>query len=193
MTRLVALAAAVWVLSGCAARENPGLRADSGHAAVEQAAGGDVALPAMLSRGRAWLPPGAGDGDWLMPSRDYAGTRYSPLDEITTSNVSRLQLAWTFDDGESHYGHEMTPLVTNNTMFIVSPFPNRAYAIDLTQAGGSVKWKFEPNPSPIAVGKACCDAVKRGAAIYDGKLIFNLLDDHTVAVDINTGKELWRT
>jgi lanthanide-dependent methanol dehydrogenase len=128
-----------------------------------------------------------------MPSRDYAGTRYSPLTEINTGNAAQLQLAWTFDDGESHYGHEMTPLVANNTMYIVSPFPNRAFAIDLTKAGGTLKWTYEPNPSPIAIGKACCDAVNRGAALYEGKLIYNLLDDHTVAVDANTGKELWRT
>ena len=151
------------------------------------------AAPAVAARGAAWLPPSAGDGEWLMPSRDYGGTRYSPLDEITTANAAQLQLAWTFDDGESHYGHEMTPLVANNTMYVVSPFPNRAFAIDLTKPGGQVKWKYEPNPSPIAVGKACCDAVNRGAALYDGKLIYNLLDDHTVAVDAATGKELWRT
>src|SRR5512140_153181 len=129
----------------------------------------------------------------MMPSRDYGGTRYSPLAEITTRNADSLQLAWTFDDGESHYGHEMTPLVANNTMYIVSPFPNRAFAIDLTAPGGRLKWTYDPNPSPIAIGKACCDAVNRGAALYQGKLIYNLLDDHTVAVDAKTGKELWRT
>jgi lanthanide-dependent methanol dehydrogenase len=153
----------------------------------------NVALPAMLARGANWLPPGAADGDWQMPSRDYAGTRYSPLNEINPANVTQLQLAWTFDDGESHYGHEMTPLVAGNTMYIVSPFPDRAFAIDLTKPGGVLKWKYEPNPSPIAIGKACCDAVNRGATLYQGKLIYNLLDDHTVAVDANTGKELWRT
>ncbi|MEO7456568.1 MAG: PQQ-dependent dehydrogenase, methanol/ethanol family, partial [Gemmatimonadaceae bacterium] len=92
-----------------------------------------------------------------------------------------------------HYGHEMTPLVADNTMYIVSPFPNRAFAIDLTKPGGQLKWTFSPNPTPTAIGKACCDAVNRGAALYEGKLIYNLLDDHTVAVDAATGKELWRT
>ena len=168
----------------------PSLGATPATAATPSSA---FAAPAVAARGAAWLPPGAGDGDWLMPSRDYAGTRYSPLTEITTGNAAQLQLAWTFDDGESHYGHEMTPLVANNTMYIVSPFPNRAFALDLTKPGAPVKWKYEPNPSPIAIGKACCDAVNRGAALYDGKLIYNLLDDHTVAVDAATGKELWRT
>lgn len=180
-------------LSGCGSQANPGRFASFSDNSKTSAPSADVALPAMAARGANWLPPGASDGDWQMPSRDYAGTRYSPLTEITTANAAQLQLAWTFDDGESHYGHEMTPLVANNTMYIVSPFPDRAFAIDLTKPGGVLKWKYEPNPAPIAIGKACCDAVNRGAAIYEGKLIYNLLDDHTIAIDANTGKELWRT
>ena len=186
-----AAAAAVLLLNACGTKANPGLTGEA--AAAETKVSGAVALPEMLARGAAWVPPGATDGDWRMPSRDYAGTRYSPLSEVTATNAAGLELAWTFDDGESHYGHEMTPLVANNTMYIVSPFPNRAFAIDLTKSGGQVKWTHEANPSPIAIGKACCDAVNRGAALYDGKLIYNLLDDHTVAVDAETGKEIWRT
>jgi alcohol dehydrogenase (cytochrome c) len=186
---------ALLLAAACGTKENSGRAAQQATSApsVTETAGGDVMLPAMANRSASWLPPGASDGDWLMPSRDYGGMRYSPLGEITTTNAPQLQLAWTFDDGESHYGHEMTPLVANNTMYIVSPFPNRAFAIDLTKPGGVLKWKYEPNPSPIAIGKACCDAVLRGAALYEGKLIYNLLDDHTIAIDANTGKELWRT
>ena len=190
----MAVIAVLAVVAACGTSETPGQAADSSTArTTTSSASGDVALPSMAARSTAWLPPGAGNGDWKMPSRDYGGTRYSPLNEVNTGNVAQLQLAWTFDDGESHYGHEMTPLVANNTMYIVSPFPDRAFALDLTKPGAPVKWKYEPNPSPIAIGKACCDAVTRGAALYDGKLIYNLLDDHTVAVDANTGKELWRT
>jgi len=190
-SRTLVLAAVACGTIACGTKDNAGRVAQQ---AATRSAGGEVAGavdPAM--RGAAWLPPGASDGDWQMPSRDYAGTRYSPLTEITAQNAAQLQLAWTFDDGESHYGHEMTPLVANNTMYVVSPFPNRAFAIDLTKPGGTIKWKYDPNPSPIAIGKACCDAVNRGAALYDGKLIYNLLDDHTIAIDANTGKELWRT
>jgi len=193
MLVLHAAALSLGTLGACGTREAAGRTADAAPPSRTVAASGEVALPAMAARGAAWLPPNAGDGDWLMPSRDYGGTRYSPLTEITAANAAQLQLAWTFDDGESHYGHEATPLVANNTMYIVSPFPDRAYALDLTKPGAPVKWTYEPNPSPIAVGKACCDAVNRGAQLYDGKLIYNLLDDHTVAVDANTGKELWRT
>ena len=183
-------------LAGCGAPESHGLAADS--TARHRATSGattpdlDVANPGMLARGAAWLPPGTTDGNWLAPGRDFAMTRYSPLTELTPANVGRLKLAWSFETAIRH-GHEAGPLVAGSTMYFVTPFPSRAYALDLTQPGASIKWKFDPNPSPIAIGKACCDAVTRGAVIADGKLIYNLLDDHTVAVDTATGKEVWRT
>ncbi len=136
---------------------------------------------------------GAGKpGEWTSQARDYANTRYSPLDQINADNVARLKIAWTFSDG-TQYGHEGAPLVVGDTMYLVTPFPNIAYALDLSKPGPPIKWVFQPNPSPLAIGKACCDAVLRGWAYADGKLIYNLLDDHTVAVDAKTGKEVWRT
>jgi alcohol dehydrogenase (cytochrome c) len=78
-------------------------------------------------------------------------------------------------------------------MYVVTPFPNNLYALDLSQPGQPIDWIFKPNPSPASKGKACCDTVNRGVAWADGKLIYNLLDDHTVAVDAKTGKQVWRT
>ena len=136
---------------------------------------------------------GAGKpGEWTSEARDYANTRYSPLDQINAGNVANLRLAWSFSDG-TQYGHEGAPLVVGDTMYLVTPFPNIAYALDLTKPSPSIKWAYKPNPSPVAIGKACCDAVLRGWAVDDGKLIYNLLDAETVAVDVKTGKEVWRT
>src|SRR5919108_384300 len=59
--------------------------------------------------------------------------------------------------------------------------------------GGAVKWKHEPKPASAAQGVACCDVVNRGAAYADGKVVFNTLDVHTIAVDARTGRELWNT
>jgi PQQ-dependent dehydrogenase (methanol/ethanol family) len=78
-------------------------------------------------------------------------------------------------------------------MFIVTPFPNIVYALDLTQTGGPVKWKYEPNPQSSSQGVACCDVVNRGGVYSDGKLFFNTLDNHTLALDAATGKLLWKT
>jgi PQQ-dependent dehydrogenase (methanol/ethanol family) len=55
-----------------------------------------------------------------------------------------------------------------------------------------VKWTFDPKPNAKAQGVACCDVVNRGAAYADGRLFFNTLDNHTIALDAASGKELWR-
>ncbi len=130
-------------------------------------------------------------GEWLRPARDYASTRYSPLDQITTQNVKQLKLAWTFDTGTDR-GQEAAPLVVGSTMYVVTPYPNILYALDLAK-GGALKWKYEPKPAAAAQGVACCDVVNRGAAYADGKIIFNTLDVQTAAVDAASGKELWKT
>ncbi|MFN2570830.1 MAG: PQQ-dependent dehydrogenase, methanol/ethanol family, partial [Gemmatimonadales bacterium] len=132
------------------------------------------------------------NGTWEMQAADYANTRYAPLDQIDTANVQRLQLAWSFATGYTH-GHEGAPLVDRNTLYIVTPYPNTAYALDLSAHPPTIRWKFEPHPDPVAIGKACCDIVNRGWVLADGELIYNLLDAHTVAVDVRTGKEVWRT
>jgi alcohol dehydrogenase (cytochrome c) len=135
--------------------------------------------------------PNPPPGEWPSEARDYANTRFSPLDQINTSNVGRLRMAWTFSDG-TQFGHEGAPLVIGDTMYVVTPYPNIAYALDLTKPGAPIKWTYEANTSPVAIGKACCDAVIRGWAYGKGKLIFNMLDDHTVALDAKTGKQVWR-
>src|SRR5215475_4207000 len=136
--------------------------------------------------------PSGADAQWLMPSKDYAATRYSPLASITTQNARGLHPVWTFSTGVLG-GHEGQPLVVGDTMFVVTPWPNVLYAFDLTREGYPLKWKYRPAVSPNAVGVACCDSVNRGAFYADGKIIYNLLDGHTVAVDARSGHEVWKT
>lgn len=131
-------------------------------------------------------------GEWLLPAGDYANTRFSPLEQITVENVKNLQVEWTMATGIPR-GHEGAPLVVGETMYVVTPYPNKLIAIDLSQDGGPVKWTHQPMPDPRSVGIACCDVVNRGASYSDGKIIYNTLDAHTVAVDARTGKEVWRT
>lgn len=137
---------------------------------------------------RAIMPP-AGK-EWTQPSGDYAMSRFSSLSEITAANVAQLKVSSTFSTGVLH-GHEGNPLVVNNMMYVVTPYPNILYAIDLAQPGGAVKWIYQPHPSDRAEGIACCDVVNRGATYANGRIYYNTLDDHTVAVDANTGKEIW--
>src|SRR3954470_21228871 len=132
------------------------------------------------------------NGEWRIPAGDYAHTRFSPLSQIDTSNVGNLKVITAVQTGVAR-GHEGGPLVVGSTMYAVTPFPNNLIAIDLTKPGGQLKFLYEPHPDPRAVGIACCDVVNRGPSYADGKIVYNLLDATTVAVDAETGKEVWRT
>jgi lanthanide-dependent methanol dehydrogenase len=131
------------------------------------------------------------DKEWTMPAKNVASTRYSSLDQINSKNVKDLKVAFTFSTGTDK-GAEGAPLVVGDTMYVVTPYPNTLFALDLKNSG-ALKWRYDPKPSAAAQGEACCDVVNRGAVFADGKLIYNTLDDYTVAVDANTGKEVWRT
>jgi len=132
------------------------------------------------------------DGQWTMPGKDLAVTRYSGLTGITAANVGRLRPVWTFSTGVLG-GHEGQPLVVNHTMYVVTPYPNVLYAFDLTKDDYPLRWKYRPDVNPSALGVACCDAINRGAVYADGRIVYNLLDGHTVAVDAVTGREVWKT
>src|SRR5919205_462424 len=132
------------------------------------------------------------DGQWIRPARDFASTRYSSLDQISTQNVKQLKLAWTFSTGTLR-GLEAAPLVVNNTLYLVTPWPNILYALDLTKPGAPLKWAYDPKPVAASKGVACCDWVNRGAVYGFGKIYYNTLDNYTVAVDAQTGKEAWKT
>jgi len=132
------------------------------------------------------------DGQWIRPAKDYASTRYSTLNQVNNGNVKDLKLAFTFSTGLTR-GHEAAPLVVNNTMYIITPWPNNLYALDLTKPGAPMKWVYQPMPTPASKGVACCDVVNRGGSYYEGKIYYNTLDGQTVAVDANSGQEVWKT
>src|SRR3989442_15134277 len=72
------------------------------------------------------------DGQWTMPGRDYAATRYSGLAQITARNAARIRPGWSFSTGVLG-GHEGQPLVVGRTMYLVTPFHDSLYAFDLTR------------------------------------------------------------
>ncbi|WGS18900.1 MULTISPECIES: lanthanide-dependent methanol dehydrogenase XoxF5 [unclassified Bradyrhizobium] len=127
--------------------------------------------------------------DWVMPAGDYANTRYSKLNEINASNVGKLQVAWTFSTGVLR-GHEGGPLIIGNTMYVHTPFPNKVYALDLSQES-KIIWSYEPKQDPNVIPVMCCDTVNRGLAYADGKIFLHQADDTLVALDSKTGKVAW--
>ena len=134
----------------------------------------------------------ADDGQWTMPSKNYASTRFSSLTEISPQNVAHLVPQFSFSLAVNK-GQEAAPIVADNVMYLVTAYPNIVYALDLTKPGAPMKWRFAPKPLPASQGVACCDVVNRGGTVDRGKFIFNTLDGQTIAVDIRTGKPVWRT
>jgi glucose dehydrogenase len=151
---------------------------------------------APIASGPHALPPpaasAADDGNWVMPGKDYASTRFSALTQVTPANVRNLGVAFTFSTATTR-GYEAPPLVVNGTMYLITPFPNDVYALDLTKPGAPTKWVFKPKPIAASQGVACCDVVNRGAVYSNGKIIFNTLDGQTIAVDANSGQQVWGT
>src|SRR5213075_739711 len=135
----------------------------------------------------------ADDGQWIMPAKNYASTRFSGLNQINATNIANLRVAWTFSMG-SDRGEEAAPLVIGSMMYVVSPFPNTLYALDLAQPGAPAKWSYKPKHFvQAAKGVACCDWVNRGCAYANGKIFFNTLDGRTCAVNADNGQEVWVT
>ncbi len=146
----------------------------------------------MLSTALADVALGQDNGQWTRPGKDLGATRYSGLDEITAENVERLRPTWTFSTGVLG-GHEGQPLVVDDTLYAVTPYPNVLYAFDLSKEDYPLRYKYRPDVNPASVGVACCDAVNRGAVYAEGKIVYNLLDGRTVAVHAESGAELWQT
>jgi len=128
---------------------------------------------------------------WTTPSGDLQGTRYSSLSEITTSNVGSLVEELNFPTN-AIASHEGNPLVVNNVMYVVTPWPNKLIAMDLTRPGTQL-WVFDPHTNGDARGVACCDVVNRGASYANGMVVYATLDGHVVAVDATKGTQVWKT
>jgi lanthanide-dependent methanol dehydrogenase len=132
---------------------------------------------------------GSDGKQWVMPTGDYANTRYSKLKQITSQNVSKLAPAWTFSTGVLR-GHEGAPLVIGDVMYVHAPFPNTVFALDLNN-DGKILWKYEPKQDPSVIPVMCCDTVNRGLSYADGKLFLHQADTTLVALDAKTGNVVW--
>src|SRR3954471_10933232 len=88
-------------------------------------------------------------GEWPMAGKDFALTRFAELEDIKPENVARLALAFSFSTGVEK-GQEAAPVVVGDTMYVVTPYPNYLFALDLSKPGANVKWKFDPKPNASA-------------------------------------------
>lgn len=107
--------------------------------------GAAAALPAQDREGT----PSA---DWPAYGRTQEGTRYSPLQQITTKNAKDLTVAWTFRTGDvkgpkdpAEITNEVTPIKIGSLLYLCSPH-QQLFALD--PATGTLKWKFDPKLQP---------------------------------------------
>jgi quinohemoprotein ethanol dehydrogenase len=132
---------------------------------------------------------GKDDANWMTYGRTYDEQRYSPLKDINDKSVSKLGLAWYFDTDYDR-GLEGTPLVVDGVMYSTGNW-NMVYANNA--ATGELLWKYDPHVDKSRAVYACCDVVSRGIAVWEGKVFSATLDGYLIAIDANTGKEVWRT
>ncbi|MDO5631889.1 MAG: methanol/ethanol family PQQ-dependent dehydrogenase [Paracoccus sp. (in: a-proteobacteria)] len=130
-------------------------------------------------------------GQWVLPTGDYANTRYSELDQINRANVGDMRVAWTFSTGVLR-GHEGGPLIIGDIMYVHTPFPNNVFALDLNDSGRII-WRYEPQQDPEVIAVMCCDTVNRGLSYADGMIILPQADATVVALDAATGELKWST
>jgi alcohol dehydrogenase (cytochrome c) len=123
--------------------------------------------------------------NWLTYSGSYSSWRYSALDQINTTNASRLTLQWAFQVGDLGQ-FETTPLVVDGVLYGTGQ-SDRAFAIDART--GRAIWRYQRNlPDKL---QPCCGMVNRGFAILGDRLFMATLDAHVIALDTKSGNLVW--
>jgi PQQ-dependent dehydrogenase (methanol/ethanol family) len=124
--------------------------------------------------------PNTGSGDWTFYNGSLSGERYSPLNQITPSNVARLQQACVFETTDT-VSFQSGIVAVGGTLYFTAF--NTTYAVD--GATCQEKWKLtrpEP-PTPLKVN--------RGVAYNGGMLFRGTGDAHVLGIDAATGQLRW--
>ncbi|HEY0962938.1 MAG TPA: methanol/ethanol family PQQ-dependent dehydrogenase [Pseudomonadales bacterium] len=122
--------------------------------------------------------------NWLMFRREYSGSGYSPLEQITPANVSRLKPVWTMSTGVTE-GHQSPPIVNDGIMYITTPL-NLVYAVNA--ATGDVIWSHRRQ---LPFDLSLIHPTNRGIALYGDKVYMATLDSVLVALDARSGEVVW--
>ncbi len=147
-----------------------------------------ITFTGLVSANSSVAKATADPDNWSIWGGNYAGNRYSQLNQINKDNVANLRPDWTFSTGVLR-GHEGGPLVVGDAMYIHTPFPNKVFALD--QSDKTIIWKYEPKQDVSTIPVMCCDTVSRGLAYADGKIFLQQADTTLVALDAKTGKKIW--
>ncbi|MGV3590677.1 MAG: PQQ-dependent dehydrogenase, methanol/ethanol family [Gammaproteobacteria bacterium] len=128
-------------------------------------------------------------GNWMSYGRTYDEKRFSPIDQINDTNVAQLGLQW-FVDLPTNQNVETTPLVIDGVMYLTLPW-SEVMALDAKT--GAQLWHYDPQVPGDWNINVCCGLDNRGAAAWNGKIIFGTLDGRLIALDAATGEPVWST
>jgi alcohol dehydrogenase (cytochrome c) len=134
-------------------------------------------------------PPGK---DWLTNGGNLTNQRYSTLKQINTSNVKQLKGAWmTRLKGSGlggKYSFEAAPLVKDGVMYIITGNDD---VFALNAKTGEILWEYWSGIDQ-KISTVCCGWVNRGLTMGEGMLFFGQFDANVVALDMKTGKVVWK-
>ena len=138
-------------------------------------------------------------GNWLHHHRDYAATRFAPLDQINRENVKNLKVAWTMALGGvegggiwTHGGLEGTPIAEDGFLYVTDGWGS-VYKIDTHGGKGQLVWKMDPKTDRDWAGAvACCGVDNRGVALWGDKVVSHTLDGRLIATSKETGDVAWQ-
>ena len=144
---------------------------------------GISATPALSQTTEDLNNDGKNTENVLTQSMGYDRKSYSLLNQINKSNIERLVPIWNAST-MNELGELAQPTIYNGVMYVING--RWSFAIDM-ETGHQI-WrtpvKIEPGMKHVAFN--------RGAAtIYDGKLFRVTIDNHILALDMKTGKEVW--
>lgn len=128
--------------------------------------------------------------EWLLYGRNYLNQRFSPLDQITPSNVSEMKPVWAFSTGGKLGGLEATPLFRDGVLYFSADYA-RVFAVDART--GTMIWKYEPAYEEGLEAMLCCGPINRGLGMKDDKVYVATMDAHLVALNQSDGSVIWNS
>jgi alcohol dehydrogenase (cytochrome c) len=150
-----------------------------------------AAIVVLVGCGGDGPPKTPPDVGWTSFGGDPSGRRFSPLDQIDTTTVKRLGVAWTFDPGRATDQWESFPIVTGHTMYVTT---NSGDVIALDAVTGRERWSYSPDVDLLAGGGVGeVQPVSRGVAVGGNRIYVLTYDDQLIALRPGDGKELWKT
>jgi PQQ-dependent dehydrogenase (methanol/ethanol family) len=133
---------------------------------------------------------GASDGNWTTYHGSWRSYHFSALDQINSSNVQKLDVAWTHDPGRDTRGLQSMPLAQDGVLYYSGSY-SRLFALD--GATGKVIWSYFPKLDEALIKRQTHSPYNRGVALGAGKVYVGTMDGRLIAVDQKTGKRVWDT